>query len=50
MLVVAFVCLFVSEQLYSKSYDRIAVKFYGEIRTGTRKNWLNYGSNLGLRK
>ena len=34
-------CLFVSEQHYSTSYERIAMKFYGEVKGGTRKNSLN---------
>ena len=31
------VCLYVSEQDYSKSYKRIAMKFYGKVRGVTRK-------------
>ena len=46
-LVCLSVCLSVSEQHYSKSYQQIAMTFYGEVWGGTRKNWLNYGSDLG---
>ena len=30
--------LSVNEQHYSKSYERIAMKFYGEVRDGARNN------------
>ena len=33
------VSLSVSEQHFSKSYKRIAMKLYDEVRGGTRKNW-----------
>ena len=33
-----FVCLFVCEQHYSKSYERIGMKFYGRVLSSTRKN------------
>ena len=42
------ICLFVCEQYYSKSYERIAMKSYGGAQDGKRKNWLNSGDNLGL--
>ena len=42
------VCFFVCGQHYSKSYEWILMKFYGEILGGTMKNWLNFGSDLGL--
>ena len=32
------VCLSVSEQHYSKCVERIAMKFYGEVQGGARKN------------
>ena len=32
------VCLFVCGQHYSKSYERIGMKFYGRVLSGTRKN------------
>ena len=31
MFLVVLVCLFVSEQLYSKSYERILMNFYGGV-------------------
>ena len=37
-LVCLFVCLFVCEQHYSKSYERIGMKFYGRVLSSTRKN------------
>ena len=43
-----FVCLFVCEQHYSKSYERIGMKFYGRVLSSTRKNWLNFGGDLGI--
>ena len=33
-----FVCLFVCGQHYSKSYERIGMKFYGRVLSSTRKN------------
>ena len=33
-----FVCLFVCGQHYSKSYERIGMKFYGWVLSSTRKN------------
>ena len=42
-----FVCLSVSEQHYSENFKRIAMKLYGEVRGGTRTNWLHYDSVLG---
>ena len=35
-----FVCLSVCEQHYSKSYERIVMKFYEGAQGGTMKNWL----------
>ena len=32
------VCLFVYEQHYSKSYERIGMKFYGRVLSSTSKN------------
>ena len=52
MLLVALVslsvCLFVCGQHYSKSYERIGMKFYGGVQSSTRKNWLNFGGDLGI--
>ena len=31
-------CLFVCGQQYSKSYERIGMKFYGQVLSSTRKN------------
>ena len=42
------VCLFVCEQHYSKSYERIGMKFYGRVLSSTSKNWLNFGDDLGI--
>ena len=42
------VCLFVCGQHYSKSYERIGMKFYGRVLSSTRKNWLNFGGDLGI--
>ena len=47
-LVCLFVCLFVCEQHYSKSYERIGMKFYGRVLSSTSKNWLNFGGDLGI--
>ena len=46
-LVCLFVCLFVCGQHYSKSYERIGMKFYGRVLSSTSKNWLNFGGDLG---
>ena len=32
------VCLSVSEQHYSKTYEWIEITFYGEVSAGSRKN------------
>ena len=43
------VCLFVSEQHYSKSYERIAMKFYGGVwgdKKELLKFWWRFGSSL----
>ena len=42
------VCLFVCGQHYSKSYERIGMKFYGRVLSSTRYNWLNFGGDLGI--
>ena len=42
-----FVCLFVCGQHYSKSYERIGMKFYGGVLDSTMKNRLNFGGDLG---
>ena len=42
------VCLFVCGQHYSKSYEWIGMKFYGRVLSSTRKNWLNFGGDLGI--
>ena len=47
-LVCLSVCLFVCEQHYSKSYERIGMKFYGRVLSSTSKNWLNFGGDLGI--
>ena len=39
-----FVCLFVCQQLYAKSYERISMKFSGSVRGGTRTSRLDFGS------
>ena len=44
------VCLFVCGQHYSKSYERIGMKFYGRVLSSTSKNWLNFGGDLGIVK
>ena len=38
MFLVVFVCLSICKQDYSKSYKRIAIKFYGGVQGGTMKN------------
>ena len=48
-----FVCLFVCLSVYlwttySKSYERIGMKFYWGVLDSTMKNWLNFGSDLGI--
>ena len=45
---VLLVCLFVCGQHYSKSYERIGMKFYGRVLSSTKKNWLNFGGDLGI--
>ena len=40
--------LSVCEQHYSKSYERIGMKFYGRVLSSTSKNWLNFGGDLGI--
>ena len=42
------VCLFVCGQHYSKSYERIGMKFYGGVLSSARKDWLNFGGDLGI--
>ena len=41
-------CLFVCGQHYSNSYERIGMKFDGGVQSSTRKNWLNFGGDLGI--
>ena len=41
------ICLFVCEH-YSKSYVWIAMTFYDGVQSSKRKNWLNFGGDLGL--
>ena len=38
MFLVALVCLFVCQKVYSKSYERIGMKFYGGVLGSTMKN------------
>ena len=47
-LVCLFVCLSVCGQHYSKSYERIGMKFYGGVLGSTMKNGLNFGGDLGI--
>ena len=44
------VCLSVCGQHYSKSYERIGMKFCGGVLGRTMKNWLNFGGDLGILK
>ena len=39
-----FVADSVCQQLYTKSYERISVKFSGSVGGGTRNNPLDFGS------
>ena len=41
-----FVCLSVCGQHYSKSYERIGMKFNGGVLGSTMKNWLQFGGDL----
>ena len=43
-----FLCLNVCKQPYSKSYERIAMEFYGGFRVGKTKKELNFVGDLGL--
>ena len=45
---VLLVCLFVGGQHYSKSSERIGMKFYGGVMSSTMKNGLNFGGDLGI--
>ena len=38
--------LFVCHQDYWKCYERIFIKFAGEVRGGTRNKWLDFGDVL----
>ena len=38
-------CWSVCSQHYLKSYERIAMKFYGGIWDGKRNKWLDFGTN-----
>ena len=40
--------LSVCGQHYSKSYERIGMKFYGGVLGSTTKNQLNVGGDLGV--
>ena len=48
MFFVALVCLFVCGQLYSTSYERIGMNFYGGVQGSTMKNWFNFSGDLGI--
>ena len=39
-----FFCLFVCQQLYTKCYEWISMTFSVSVRSGTRINWLDFGS------
>ena len=39
-------CLFVCEQLYAKSYERISMKFSGRVGGHPKRNPLDFGSYL----
>ena len=47
-LVCLFVCVSVCGQHYSKCYERIGMKFYGDVLGNTIRNWLNFGGDLGI--
>ena len=46
MFSVALVCLFVCPQDNSKGYERILIKFAGDVRGATSNNWLDFGDVL----
>ena len=41
----ALVCLFVCYEHYLKSYEQIAMKFYGGVWGGKGNKWLNFGGD-----
>ena len=52
-LFVSLFVLFVCQQLYAKSYERISMKFSGSVGDSTRKNLIDLGSywqNADLRQ
>ena len=40
-----FVCLFVRKQLYTKTSERICVKFSAHVGNGPMNKWLNFGGD-----
>ena len=51
MFLVALVCLSVCLSVcghYSKSYERIGVKFYGGVLCSTMKSRLHFGGDLSI--
>ena len=48
MFSVAFVCVYVCKQHYSRSYKWIAMKFHGGVLGSTIHKWLNLGGDMGL--
>ena len=42
------ICLFVCGQHYSKSFERIGMKFHGRVLSSTRRNCLYFGGDLGI--
>ena len=43
-------CWFICDQLYTKSYERIWIKFSGKVRYNIRTNWLDFVSNQDSKK
>ena len=48
VLVCLFVCLFLSNITQKVMNTTLQWKVYGEVRSGTRKNWLNFSIDLDL--
>ena len=48
MAFVAVSAIDISSNVYSKSYERIGMKFYGGVLGSTVKNWLNFGGDPGF--